>query len=63
MKQLQNKALKAEAFFHSKDSYGARYTVDIAIEGFNKKKGIVRTGWLITKKSNQARLATIYVKE
>jgi len=61
LKQLQNKALKSETFFHSKDKYGSRYTVDIDIEGVNKQKGTVRTGWIITKNSNQARLATIYV--
>ncbi|ETR70130.1 MAG: hypothetical protein OMM_09044 [Candidatus Magnetoglobus multicellularis str. Araruama] len=61
LEQIQNKALNTEAFFHSKDNYGSRYTVDIAIEGFNKKKGTVRTGWFILKNSKQARLATIYV--
>jgi filamentous hemagglutinin len=61
LNQLQKKALHAEAVFHSKDNYGSRYTVDIPIEGYNQKKGNVRTGWLIPNNSKQARLATIYV--
>ena len=39
-----------------------QYTLlTMILRGGNKKKGTVRTGWIITKNSNRARLATIYV--
>ena len=60
--QIQNKALHAEAFFHSEDLFGSRYTVDIEIEGITEnKRATVRTGWLVSDGSNEAHLVTLYV--
>lgn len=60
--QIQNKALHAEAFFHSEDQFGKRYTVDVEIEGIiENKQATVRTGWLVPDRSNKAHLVTLYV--
>jgi len=60
--QIQNKALDAEAFLHSEDQFGKRYTVDVDVEGISEDmQATVRTGWLVSDASNEAHLVTLYV--
>jgi hypothetical protein len=63
VRQVEMKAPDAEAVFHSKDRFGARYATDIEIEGNNGHRAIVRTGWLVSENNKKAHLVTIYVKE
>lgn len=56
--QIEEKALAAEAIFHSEDEFGQRYTVDILIRGTEERQAVVRTGWLIPPGSSEARLIT-----
>ena len=59
--QIEEKALENEAIFHSEDRYGQRYTVDLLIYGPKGQKAMVRTGWLVTPDTREARLITLYV--
>ncbi|MFW6333522.1 MAG: DUF6883 domain-containing protein, partial [Thermodesulfobacteriota bacterium] len=63
LQQLENKALQTEAAFHSEDKFGKRYTVDIMVEGLEKKTALVRTGWIIPHGSKEAKLATLYIQK
>lgn len=63
LKQLETKALDAEATFHSEDEFGKRYRVDIEVEGVEGQQATVRTGWFIPPGSYQAHLATLYIKK
>lgn len=61
--QIEDKALEAEATFHSEDEFGRRYSVDLLIQGTEGRQAIVRTGWLIPPDGDEARLVTLYVKK
>lgn len=63
LKQLEDKALEAEATFHSEDEFGKRYQADIMIEGIEGQQAVVRTGWLVPPASRQAHLVTLYVRK
>ena len=63
VRQVEMNASDTEAVFHSEDRFGKRYSVDIEIEGNNRQRAIVRTGWLVSDNNNEAHLVTIYVKE
>lgn len=60
--QIEEKALDAEATFHSEDVHGRRYTVDLWIRGPGGQEAIVCTGWFIPHGADEARLATLYVR-
>jgi len=60
--QIENRALDAQAAFHSEDEFGRRYTIDLPVEGTEGRQGIVRTGWLVPLGANEARLITLYVR-
>lgn len=61
LQQLKNKALHADASFHSEDVFGKRYTVDLMIEGTAGQQAKVRTGWLVPVENDKAYLITIYI--
>ena len=63
IRQVEMNAPDAETVFHSEDRFGKRYSVDIEIEGNNRQRAIVRTGWLVPDNKDEAYLVTIYVKE
>ncbi len=63
LKQLEAKALHAEATFHSEDEFGKRYRVDIEVEGIEGQQATIRTGWFVPPGSDQAHLATLYIKK
>jgi hypothetical protein len=63
MRQLEEKALQAEATFQEENRFGKLYRVDIDVEGTAGRQGTVRTGWLIpVGAEDEARLVTLYVK-
>jgi hypothetical protein len=62
IKQIKTKSLHSEAVFHSEDTFGRRYTVDMLIDGANKQQAMVRTGWFISSETEEAHLVTLYVK-
>ncbi len=60
--QIQLKALDAAAIPKKKDNHGQRYQVDLEIHGIRfDQKEIVRTGWIISPGTKQARLTTAYI--
>lgn len=61
LQQIKNKALYADASFHSEDVFGKRYTVDLMIEGTEGQQAKVRTGWLVPVENDKAYLVTIYL--
>ena len=62
LQQLQTQSLHAEAFFHSEDQFGKRYTVDVEVRGIKEgQQATVRTGWLVPVGVNTAHLVTLYV--
>lgn len=64
LRQIQEKALDAEAIPADRDEYGQRYQVDLEIRGVNDgQKEIVRTGWIVKPLSQTARLVTLYLKK
>lgn len=60
--QIENKALQAEAVFHSEDKFGKRYVVDLLIEGTQGQQATVRTGWLVSSQDDKAHLVTLFIK-
>ena len=62
MRQIEQLALGGEADFHSEDEFGRRYTVDVPIRGSEGRKAMVRTGWLVPRGVDEARLLTLYVR-
>ncbi|OPX24936.1 MAG: hypothetical protein DRP97_06280 [Candidatus Latescibacterota bacterium] len=61
--QIEKKALESEAFFHSVDKFGRRYTVDLFICGTGGQNAIVRTAWLVPPGADEAYLVTLYVRK
>jgi hypothetical protein len=60
--QINNLALDAEALPQNQDQFGTRYRVDLEIQGIEAQQiEVVRTGWLISPNSNEARLTTLYI--
>lgn len=59
--QLETKSLETQVTFHSEDEFGKRYTADVSIEGIEGQQATVRTGWIVSSYSDEARLATIFV--
>ena len=60
--QIEEKALEAEAIFHSEDEFGRRYTVDVLVRGTEEQQAVVRTGWFAPHGADEARLVTLYVR-
>ena len=60
--QIEDKALEAEATFHSEDEFGQRYTVNLMVSGTEGRQAVVRTGWFIPHGASEARLVTLYVR-
>lgn len=60
--QIEQRALQAEALSGKEDEHGIRYRVDVQVRGPNGREAIVRTGWIVLHGSNEARLATLYVR-
>ena len=63
VRQLEAKALQAEANFHSEDEFGSRYRVDVVVEGVAGQQATIRSGWIVPPHSRQAHLVTVYVKK
>jgi len=62
--QIYQKAPDAEAIPQSQDQYGTRYQIDLEIQGIEPEQiETVRTGWLISENSKQARLITLFIKK
>lgn len=60
--QINDLILDAEATPQSEDQFGTRYQVDLEIQGIEPQQiETVRTGWLISPNSQQAKLTTLYV--
>lgn len=60
--QIEQHAPEAEATAGKEDEFGIRYRVDFQVRGANGREAIVRTGWIVLHGSNEARLATLYVR-
>ncbi|NEO52745.1 MAG: hypothetical protein F6K54_06430 [Okeania sp. SIO3B5] len=64
LEQISTQALEAEAIFKSSDEHGDRYQIDLEIIGTQEgQKEIVRTGWIVERGINTARLITLYVRK
>jgi hypothetical protein len=60
--QIYDLVLDAEAIPQNEDQFGIRYQIDLEIQGMEAQQiEIVRTGWLISPNSQQARLTTLYI--
>lgn len=61
--QIESQALHCDAIENKKDKHGQRYTVDIVVRGAQGQQAVVRTGWLVPPDSNEAWLATLFVRK
>lgn len=61
LRQLETKALTAEASLHHTDKHGDSYRVDVDVTGPAGQQGIVRTGWLVGPGRQEAVLVTLSV--
>ncbi len=62
LQQIQAKAIEAEAIFQRTDEDGDRYRVDLDIIGIEQEQRETgRTGWIVTRNDNIARLITLYI--
>lgn len=61
LRQLETRALSAEAVLHHTDQHGGYYRVDVEVTGPAGQQGIVRTGWLVGPGRQEAVLVTLYV--
>jgi hypothetical protein len=59
--QVEFHALDAEASLQRTDQHGRHFRVDLEVTGSEGQQEIVRTGWLVTSGSDEARLITLYV--
>ncbi len=63
-KQIQEKALTANAVERQPNEYGRIFQVDLEILGnYQGQKETVRTGWIVKPDSNLAQLTTLYILE
>jgi hypothetical protein len=62
LQQIQAKALDGEAILIREDQFGKHLRVDLQITGPHGQSARVRTGWRIPIDSDEARLATLFVK-
>ena len=46
----------------SEDEFGRRYTVDLIVQTTEVRRGVVRTGWFVPHRADEARLVTLYVR-
>ena len=60
--QIESQAMSCDAIASKRDKHGQRYTVDIVVQGAQGQKAVVRTGWLVAPDTNEAWLATLYVR-
>lgn len=58
---IREAILKNDAIKQFESEYGTKYTVDFQFS-FNNKTATIRSGWLIEKNGDTARLITCYVK-
>lgn len=61
--QIEMLALASEAVLRHTDHHGSHYSVDLEVTGLQGQQAVVRTGWLVTSGSDEARLTTLYVRK
>lgn len=62
LQQIESHALDADAYLQRTDQHGQHYRVDLEVTGTEGQQEIVRTGWLVVPRSDEARLVTLYVQ-
>jgi len=63
LEQIEDSALSAEARLKYTDTHGRHYAVDLEITGPERRRAVVRTGWLVASNSDEAWLTTLYVRK
>lgn len=62
LREIESKALTAEAYLRRTDEHGQHYFVDLEVTGTQGQRAVVRTGWLVALGSDEAWLVTLYVR-
>lgn len=62
LKQIERNVLFEESHQRRTDAYGNHYTVDLEVMGPEGQSATVRTGWIVSPNSDEARLTTLYVR-
>lgn len=64
LKQIEAKAMDAEAIPGISDEHGQRYQVDLSRIGIEAgQQEMVRTGWIVRPGEDIARLVTLYIRK
>jgi len=59
--QIRNGIMQTDCLKGDLDDHGQRFTVDVEVV-INRKKAVVRTGWILKKNEDQPVFTTCYVK-
>jgi hypothetical protein len=62
LQQVEFQALDTDAHLQRTDQHGQHYRVDLEVTGTEGQQEIVRTGWRVAPRSDEARLVTLYVR-